>query len=60
VRTAAPQAPLYIGSGADAGSAAELLQVCTGLIVGTAIKVDGITTAPVDPERARALVAAAR
>ena len=60
VRAAAPQAPLYIGSGADAGSAAELLQVCTGLIVGTAIKVDGITTAPVDPERARALVAAAR
>jgi len=60
VRAAAPQAPLYIGSGADAGSAAELLQVCTGLIVGTAIKVDGITTAPVDLERARALVAAAR
>lgn len=60
VRAAAPQAPLYIGSGADAGSAAELLQVCTGLIVGTAIKFDGITTAPVDPERARALVAAAR
>jgi hypothetical protein len=60
VRAAAPQAPLYIGSGADATSAAELLQVCTGLIVGTAIKVDGITTAPVDLERARALVAAAR
>jgi membrane complex biogenesis BtpA family protein len=60
VRAAAPEAPLYIGSGADSGSAAELLEVCTGLIVGTAIKVGGVTTAPVDAERARALVLAAR
>lgn len=60
VRAAAPEAPLYIGSGADVESAAELLAVCDGLIVGTAVKVDGVTTAPVDPGRARALVAAAR
>lgn len=60
VKAAAPEAPLYIGSGADAASAAQLLTVCTGLIVGTAIKVGGITTARVDPQRAQALVAAAR
>jgi hypothetical protein len=59
VAAAAPGAPLYVGSGADAASARDLLAICTGLIVGTAIKVGGITAAPIDPERARALVAAA-
>jgi membrane complex biogenesis BtpA family protein len=60
VAAAAPGAPLYIGSGANAESAARLLQVCSGLIVGTAVKRDGVTTAPVDSERARALVRAAK
>jgi len=32
--------------------------VCAGLIVGTAVKVDGVTAAPVDPGRAKAFVAA--
>jgi hypothetical protein len=59
VRSAAPGAPLYVGSGADPASAAALLEVCTGLIVGTAVKVDGVTTNPVDPVRAQALVRAA-
>lgn len=58
VAAAAPGAPLYIGSGANAESAKELLAVCTGLIVGTALKVGGETAAPVDPERARAFVKA--
>lgn len=60
VAAAAPGAPLYVGSGADASSAADLLAVCRGLIVGTALKVGGATAAPVDPERARAFVAASR
>ena len=59
VAAAAPGAPIYIGSGATAESAAQLLQVCTGLIVGTAVKRDGVTTAPVDADRARAFVRAA-
>lgn len=59
VAAAAPGAPLYVGSGAEAASARELLALCTGLIVGTAVKVGGITTARVDPERAAAFVAAA-
>ena len=58
VAAAAPGAPLYIGSGANADSAKDLLVVCAGLIVGTALKVGGATEAPVDPERARAFVAA--
>ncbi len=58
VAAAAPGAPLYVGSGADAASAARLLEVSTGLIVGTAIKRDAVTTAPVDAERARMLVQA--
>ncbi len=60
VTAAAPGAPLYVGSGADANSARDLLAVCSGVIVGTALKVGGATAAPVDPERARAFVAACR
>jgi predicted TIM-barrel enzyme len=32
----------------------------TGFIVGTAMKVDGIVTNPVDPARTRAVLAAAQ
>jgi membrane complex biogenesis BtpA family protein len=60
VKRGAPEAPVFIGSGADAATIASLLAVADGAIVGTSIKVDGVTTAPVDPDRARALVAAAR
>lgn len=60
VAAAAPGAPLYIGSGATAATARDLLGVCTGLIVGTAVKVDGRTGSPIDPQRARDLVAATR
>ncbi len=60
VAAAAPGAPIYVGSGVDASSAGQLLEVCSGLIVGTATKAGGITTAAVDPDRARAIVAAAR
>jgi hypothetical protein len=59
VRAAVPQAPLYAGSGVDASTVAGLLETCTGVIVGTSIKELGWTAAPVDPERAAALVAAA-
>jgi membrane complex biogenesis BtpA family protein len=59
VAAAAPGAPIYVGSGADVDSARELLALCNGLIVGTAVKVGGMTTAPVDAARARAFIAAA-
>jgi membrane complex biogenesis BtpA family protein len=59
VRKAVPDTRLYAGSGVDALTVGEILAICDGVIVGTAIKEGGVTTAPVDPERARALVEAA-
>ena len=60
VKAAVPDRPLFVGSGASAQNARELLAVADGLIVGTAIKESGRTTAPVDLERARAFVGRAR
>lgn len=60
VREAVPDRPIFVGSGAGPQNVRELLRVATGVIVGTAIKEGGRTTAPVDPARAAALVKAAR
>ena len=60
VRGAVPEAPLLVGSGASPDTVAELLSVADGVIVGTSIKRDGLLTNPVDVERVRRLVAAAR
>jgi hypothetical protein len=60
VRGAVPNVPILVGSGATPDTAAELLSIADGLIVGTSLKRNGDVTAPVDPERVRRLVAAAR
>lgn len=60
VREALPGHPVWVGSGATVESVAALLSVADAVIVGTATKRDGRVTAPVDPARAAALVAAAR
>jgi predicted TIM-barrel enzyme len=60
VRGAAPHVPLLVGSGATAETAPELLSIADGLIVGTAVKRDGVLANPVDPRRVRRLVEAAR
>jgi len=60
VRGAVPHVPLLVGSGATPETAAALLSVADGLIVGTAVKRDGILANPVDPGRVRRLVEAAR
>jgi membrane complex biogenesis BtpA family protein len=60
VRAALPDTPLYIGSGATPETLPALLAIADGAIVGTAAKIDGVLANPVDPERVRALVAAAR
>ncbi|MFT5422382.1 MAG: membrane complex biogenesis BtpA family protein [Phycisphaerales bacterium] len=52
--------PVLVGSGANPDDAAELLTAASGLIVGSYIKRDGDWTNSVDPERAAALVKAAR
>ena len=60
VRDTVPGVPLLVGSGATAETAADLLAVADGLIVGTAVKRDGVVSGPVDAARVRRLVEAAR
>jgi len=59
-RAAAPQTPVFVGSGLTVATAAEALAIADGAIVGTALKVDGDVRAPVDPATVRALVRAAQ
>lgn len=54
------EVPVLVGSGVTAASVAGVLDVADGAIVGTALKEDGVTTNPVDEERVRELVDAAR
>jgi len=60
VRAAVPEARILAGSGASAGTIGAILEHADGAIVGTSIKVDGVTTAPADPVRAAAFMKAAR
>jgi uncharacterized protein len=60
VRAAVPDAPLVIGSGATPQTLAGLAEVADCVIVGTALKIGGETTAPLDPARVADLVDAAR
>ena len=60
VRSAVPGVPVLAGSGATVDTVAELLSVADAVIVGTALKRDGDVRNPVDPERVRRFVAAAR
>lgn len=60
VRDSTGGTPLYLGSGVTAETVADSLGVANGVIAGTAIKQHGETTNPVDAERARSFVEAAR
>lgn len=60
VQAAVGEHTVLVGSGATTESVADLLRHADGVIVGTALKQGGLTTAPVDPDRAAAFVAAAR
>jgi membrane complex biogenesis BtpA family protein len=53
-------APVLVGSGVTRDSAADLLDLADGAIVGTALKEDGEPTNPVDRERVAALVGTVR
>jgi len=55
VRTAIGSTPLYVGSGCTAATIGDILRIADGVIVGTAAKVDGIVTNPVDLARVRAI-----
>ena len=53
-------APVYAGSGVDARNVAAILQIADGVIVGTALKHDGVTTNAVDSQRVQAFIYAVR
>jgi membrane complex biogenesis BtpA family protein len=55
-KQAAGSAPVYAGSGVCTADVCEILKIADGLIIGTALKVDGISTNPVDVSRVRQLV----
>ena len=60
VREAVPDRPLWIGSGVTARTVQDYLGVADGVIVGTSLKKNGRTTAPLDPARVRTFIRAAR
>jgi len=59
-KEAAPLTPVLANTGVTADRLAETLAVADGVIVGTSLKVDGITWNPVDPDRAKRFVDTAR
>ena len=60
VRAALPGAPILVGSGVTVDTVGGVLELADGVIVGTALKTDGVVTGRVDEERVRALVSRAR
>ncbi len=60
VKRAVTDVPVLANTGVRHDTVAEVMRVADGCIVGTALKVDGQTWNPVDPERARDFMARAR
>ena len=58
VKSIVPQASVFAGSGVTVANLIEVLQYADGVIVGTSIKCDSVTTNPVDPNRVHALIKA--
>jgi membrane complex biogenesis BtpA family protein len=56
VKEAVPDAPVWVGSGVGLDSVARLRGLADGLIVGSALQVDGEAGRGVDPERVRAFM----
>ena len=56
VKGAVPDTPVLAGSGVDKTNVLEILERCDGAIVGTGLKVDGVTTNPVDGRRVTELM----
>jgi membrane complex biogenesis BtpA family protein len=48
--------PVFVNTGAKASNIAEYLEVADGVIVGSDLKVEGLTWNPVDPARVRAFM----
>ena len=58
VKSTVLQASIFAGSGVTTDNLSEVLQYADGVIVGTSIKHDGVTTNTVDANRVRALIKA--
>lgn len=56
VKKAAPETPVFIGSGITAETIAQFFDAADGFIVGTALKKQGIASNPVDLSRVKALM----
>lgn len=59
-KSVAGDALVFAGSGADLPNLELILSVADGLIVGTALKKDGVAANPVDPDRVRGFMDAIR
>jgi membrane complex biogenesis BtpA family protein len=59
-KAAVPGTPVLANTGVQADRLPQVLAVADGVIVGTSLKVDGITWNPVDPDRAKHFVEKAR
>jgi predicted TIM-barrel enzyme len=59
-KEAVPQTPVFANTGVQSERLAETLAVADGVIVGTSLRVGGVTWNAVDPARARALMERAR
>ncbi len=59
-KNAVPDTPVIANTGVRADRVAEIFSVADGAIVGTSLKVDGVTWNVVDPDRARSLMDAVR
>ncbi len=60
VKGAVPQCPVFVGSGVTAQNVREYLELCDGVIVGSDLKRDGRANHPLDDDRVKRFVAAAR
>lgn len=60
VKQAVPDVVVLANTGTRAENIAEKLSVADGAVVGTSLKVDGVTWNPVDPQRVRAFMAEVR
>jgi hypothetical protein len=60
VKRAAPETPVFIGSGITAETVRDFIEAADGFIVGTALKRDGIAANPVDLGRVQALMSSIR
>jgi len=52
--------PVYAGSGTTVHNVSDILRIANGVIVGSALKEEGITTNRISPERAREFIRVVR